>query len=97
MNINVHIERLVLDGISISANQRPLLQAAIESELTRLLATNGLAPHLLSGGAMPHAPAGSMQLAADSKPTHLGQQIAQAVYGGIGHNPKDEARPRDRV
>jgi hypothetical protein len=97
MNINVHIERLVLDGIAIPAHQRPLLQAATEAELARLLAINGLAPHLLSGGAMPHVPVGSIQLAAGSKPAQLGQQIAQAVYGGIGHNPKDEARPRDSV
>jgi hypothetical protein len=37
MNISVHIERLVLDGLFVSHGQRPLLQAAVEAELTRLL------------------------------------------------------------
>ena len=84
MNINVHIDRLILDGISISHYQRPLLQAAVEGELARLLAADGLATGLLAGGAMLHVPAGAIQLTGESDPANLGQQIAQAVYGGIG-------------
>jgi hypothetical protein len=84
MNINIHIERLILDGLPISHSQRPLLHAAIEGELARLLATDGLAPNLMVGGAMPYVPAGNIQLASDGNPYTLGQQIAQAVYGGIG-------------
>ena len=85
MNINVHIERLILDGLSIPHRQRPLLQAAVEAELAHLLAADGLASGLLAGGAVPRVPAGAIQLTgASDDPTHLGQQIAQAVYGGIG-------------
>jgi hypothetical protein len=84
MNVNLHIERLILDGISIPHRQRPHLQAAVEMELTRLLAADGLAPNLLVGGAVPRVPAGAIQLTGESDPTYLGQQIAQAVYGGIG-------------
>lgn len=84
MNINVHIKRLVLDGISVSPGQRPHLQAAVEAELARLLAADGLAHSLLAGGAVPHVPAGAIQLTRESDPTHLGQQIARAVYRGIG-------------
>ena len=51
MNINVAIERLVLDGIDVPYHQRSLLQAAVEGELARLLADGGLAPSLLAGGA----------------------------------------------
>ncbi len=84
MNINIHIERLILDGLPISHSQRPLVQAAIEAELVRLLAADGLTPILQAGGAMPYVPGGSLQLASDGNPHTLGKQIAQAVYGGIG-------------
>ncbi len=85
-NINIQIERLILDGLPISHNQRPLLQAAVEAELARLLAADGLAPNLQAGGVLPYVPGGSIQLASDGNPKTLGQQIAQAVYGGIGGN-----------
>ena len=84
MNTNVHIERLVLDGIDVPYHQQPLLQAAVEAELARLLAAGGVAPGLRAGGALSHVPGGTIDLAEDRGPAHLGQQIAQAVYGGIG-------------
>ena len=85
-NIHVHIERLVLDGLPIWHSQRPLVQAAVEVELARLLAADGLAPNLQGGGALPSVPAGSIQLTSEGNPNTLGQQIAHAVYGGIGGN-----------
>jgi hypothetical protein len=88
MNINIHIERLVLDGLPISHSQRPLVQAAVEAELARLLAADGLAPNLQAGSVLPYVPGGSIQLASDGNPKRLGQQIAQAVYGGIGGSGK---------
>jgi hypothetical protein len=83
-NINIHIERLILDGLPISHSQRPLLQAAVEAELARLLTNDGLSAGLMAGGVMPYVPGGSIQLMSDENPKTLGQQIAQAVYGGIG-------------
>ncbi|WP_297324640.1 hypothetical protein [Nitrosomonas sp.] len=84
MNISLHIERLVLDGVTIAPNQRHLLQASVEAELTRLLTDGGLAPSLTHGIALPRLSASSMQLTGNN-PAQLGQQIAQSVYGGIGH------------
>ncbi len=86
MNINVSIERLILDGISLPHSQRPLVQAAMEAELACLLAANGLAWHLMAGGTLPIVPGTSLQLTSNENPNTLGQQIAQAVYGGIGGN-----------
>jgi hypothetical protein len=91
MNINVSIERLVLEGLPISHAQGPLIGAAVETELARLLATGGLEMGLQSGGAWPSMPVSVVQLTA-SKPTQLGQQIAQAVYGGIGHEQSATSR-----
>lgn len=84
MNINLHIERLVLDGISPSPGERPLLQASVEKELTRLLASGGLSDALQSGGALYNVRTAGIQLANEVGPTRLGEQIAGAVYGGIG-------------
>jgi hypothetical protein len=83
MSINIHIERLILEELSVSDAQGPVIGAAVETELARLLATGGLEMSLQSGGAWPSVPVGGIQLA-PSKPAQLGQQIAQAVYGGIG-------------
>ncbi len=88
MNINVHIERLILDGVPVAHRERPMLQAAVEAELARLLISEGLAPNLQAGSALPYVPGGSIQLASDGNPKTLGQQIAQAVYGGIGGSRK---------
>jgi hypothetical protein len=41
-NIQIYIDRLILDGISVPHSQRPLLQAAVEAELGRLLAEGGI-------------------------------------------------------
>ncbi len=84
MNINLHIERLVLDGIPLGRGQRSMLQTAVESELTRLLASRGLGEALQSGGALYSMRTAGIQLANDDSPARLGEQIAGAVYGGIG-------------
>ncbi len=83
-NIDLHIERLILDGLPLERSQGPLVQAAVQAELARLLAAYGLAASLQSGGALPSVRAGAIQLTAESSPTQLGQQIAQSVYAGIG-------------
>ena len=83
MNINLHIERLVLDGLEIAPEQRPVLQAAVERELSRLLTERGLSPSLAQGIAVPQISTGGIQLI-NSNPTQIGQHIAQSVYGGIG-------------
>jgi hypothetical protein len=84
MNITIHIERLILDGLPVATHQGPLVQAAVEAELARLVTADGLSPSLSGGGALASVRAGYLQLANDSNPNQLGQQIAQAVYGGIG-------------
>ncbi len=85
MNINLHIERLILDGLPIERAQAPHVQAAVEAELTRLLTANGLAADLQSGGAVPTVQANAMELTSGSSAAQMGTQIAQSVYSGIGN------------
>ena len=84
MNIKLHIERLVLDGVNIAPSQHHLLQASMETELTRLLTDGGLSPSLAQGTALPRISTDGIQLTSNN-PTQIGQQIAHSVYGGIGH------------
>ncbi len=84
MNINLHIERLVLDGVSVEPYQRAELKATVVSELGRLVAEGGAPRGWPSGGAVPYVSAESIQLGHDNNPQALGSQIAQAVYGGGG-------------
>jgi hypothetical protein len=84
MNVNLHIERLILDGLPIGAGQSALVQAAVEAELSRLLVQGGIAPSLQSGGAVSSVRADAIQLTAQSTPAQMGQQIAHSVHAGMG-------------
>jgi hypothetical protein len=85
MNINLHIERIILEGLPVERDGHGALQSAIETELTRLLSESGLAAGLRSGGALPNVPAGSIQLTGAETPAQIGQHIARAAYGSIGN------------
>ena len=84
MNIQVDIERLVLDGINLSYRERQQLRAGLEAELGRLLAEGGLSTRLLDGGALRSVPAGAIEWTPGRDPEALGKQIAQSVYEGMG-------------
>jgi hypothetical protein len=88
MKINLHIDRLILDGVNIRPGQRHLLQASVEAELARLLMEGGISPNLTNGGAVPGVPAKAIQLGSQKELSNssvqIGRQIAQSVYGGIG-------------
>jgi hypothetical protein len=83
MNINLRIERLILDGLPVEARHRAALQAEIELELARLLTESDVAANWQSGGAIPSAPA-AIQISAQNSPAEIGRQIAGSIYGGIG-------------
>jgi hypothetical protein len=84
MNINLHIERLILDGLPIGKSQAFQVQRAVEDELTRLLTENSLTQHLSAGGAVPSVQASGIQLPADGNPAQIGIYIAQSIYDGVG-------------
>jgi len=84
VNIELHIERLILNGLPVERRQSAEMQAAVEAELTRLLMTGGLNDGLLAGGALPSLRAEAIQLTNETSAARLGSQIAGAVYGGIG-------------
>jgi len=84
MNIHLHIGSLILNGISVPSHQRAALQQAVEGELARLLSEQGLGSGLAGGGALRELSGGTIQVPEGNDPVAFGQQIARAVYGGIG-------------
>jgi hypothetical protein len=83
MNIHLHIERLILDGLPVEGRHGSHVQAAVEAELTRLLGENGLAADLQAGATIPSLHADGLPFI-NSQPAQLGTQIARSVYSGIG-------------
>lgn len=84
MKINIEIDRLVLDGFDLARNQRPLLQAAFERELGRLLVRDGLSNELSSGVRLPSINLPTIQIENTNNADAFGEQVAQAVHRGIG-------------
>jgi len=85
VKIRLKIERLILDGLPVAHAQGPLVRAAVETELTRLLAAGGVSRELRAGSAVPGVRGGDIRVDQASRPAGLGKQIAGAVYGGIGN------------
>ncbi|MGA7180814.1 MAG: hypothetical protein WBX11_14690 [Thiobacillaceae bacterium] len=83
MNINLHIERLVLDGLPMETEHGPLIQQAVERELTTLLTNSQLPDALRSGGSLYRLQTPEIQISYGVRPVPLGQQIAGAVYKGL--------------
>jgi len=83
MTINLHIERLILDGLPVASEQGALVQQAVQRDLTRLLATGELENARPSGGTVYCLQTTGIQVAQEISPARLGEQIAAAVYGGL--------------
>ncbi len=83
MNINIQIDRLILEGINISPSQRRHLQATVTSELSNLFTANGLPAHLENGVALPSLPLGKVEVTNMSDTAVMGQQIAQQIYSQL--------------
>jgi hypothetical protein len=83
MNVNLHIERIVLDGIDLAAGETNSLQQAIVNQLTDTIGHRGLA--VTSGLHRQHAniQSNSIRLGQKTDATILGCQLAHAVHAGL--------------
>lgn len=79
--LELHIEELILHGFAASDRYR--IGEAVERELSRLFAEQGIPASLIAGLDSPHLDAGAFQVAASSTPSTTGAQLAQALYGGL--------------
>lgn len=80
MNVNLQIDRLILDGIDLTPSQRAHLQSTISAELTQLFIVQGLPSQWENGGAIASLPSGKLEVSQGIDPSQMGQQIAQQIY-----------------
>jgi hypothetical protein len=89
MNINLHIERLVLNGLDIGPGREGRVKASFEAELMRLLSERGLAAALRSGAALTEVRTDPIKVRNPVKPSEVGREIARSVYGSLGRKGDD--------
>lgn len=90
MNIVLHIERLVLEGIATELGSQKALREAVQTELVRLFGEAGLAHAWQHGDAVSRITGAPLLLPA--APRHLqpvrtaalGRQIAASIHSGLG-------------
>jgi hypothetical protein len=80
MKVNLHIDRLVLEGFSKAEGRT--IGATLERELGHLITAGGLPPHLKGGAPIPHLDTGTLNLSPQTRPHAVGRQLARQVYGG---------------
>lgn len=83
MRINLHIDRLVVEGLDLTTADRRVLQAAIEKHLARQLAKGGIGKLAQAGGHFAALQAENIQVTQAAGPGELGRQVAGSIYGGI--------------
>ena len=89
-DINLHINKVVLDGFDLQAVHREALHAALVETLTGMLARGGLNRSPVSSGSVYRIPVPQMGPTNPAKPGEMGRQIAGAVYAGL--NPAGQER-----
>jgi hypothetical protein len=83
MIINLHIDRVVVDGVSLEQGSERQMRVAVERELTALFTTRGVPSSLLGGGAVPRLSGTSMRQPKGSTPTGVGRDVAGSIYGSF--------------
>lgn len=99
MRVNVHIERLVVEGLAMTIKERRGFDAALRSELARLLAGSGM--QAVSGMALSALIGPDVRLGREASASQWGEQIASAVHVSLVHprpvrNPGPAAAPLGR-
>lgn len=86
MNVELHIERLVLTGVPLPPGGRAAIAGAFSRELTRLIEADGLSPTLLGETSTTRLTAtiGSPVSAQAGMGSRLGRNLARSVYSCLG-------------
>ena len=83
MNVNLHIDSIVLDGLDLAPGQSQLLQQAVASQLTTMLTQLGLGSPLADSSNRPNIRGNSIHLGQTTDAKSLGPQLAHAIYASI--------------
>ena len=86
MKIVLHLERVVLHGLPLTASQLPAVRTALEGELVRLFRKSAPA-HLAHLGSVRQLVASSpFTYHPGQRPASIGNQLARAVHA-VAHGP----------
>ena len=80
-SIELHIQELVLHGFD--ARDRHRIRDAVERELGRLLAEQGLASAMIGKAEIAALDPGTFSVTPDANPENTGGLIARAIYKGL--------------
>ncbi|MEA2223721.1 MAG: hypothetical protein QOH83_2097 [Solirubrobacteraceae bacterium] len=80
--VELHIERLVLDGVSLGPGGERALLGALEARLTQLVAASA-AGQPIEGGSLARVRATPMTLAGGADAASLGRGLADAVHRSL--------------
>jgi hypothetical protein len=80
-NVSLHIERLVIEGLPMSASRAAQLQMAVQHELRNIFERDGAAA--LTATALPRVVAPAIQISHPLRPAELGRQIARSVHESL--------------
>jgi hypothetical protein len=83
VNINVHIERLILDGLPVEACDSALVRAAVEAKLVRLLSERGIPSDLQTGVNKARILAPPLRLNSSTHAKEVGTQIGAGIYSAF--------------
>ena len=81
-NVSVHIERLVIDGLPLTAREGVQLQRALQRELAHLI-TGRQQPGHWRATAVPSLVAPSLNVPAAVRPSQLGREIARSIFASL--------------
>jgi hypothetical protein len=91
-SVHVHIDELVLHGFAPADRYR--IAAAVQVELTRLFAEQGVSSALRQGGEASRLKAQAISVTPTMTAGAIGTQVARSVYGSLSPNDHDRTRNR---
>ncbi len=80
-SIELHIEELVLDGLS--PGDHHAIGESVERELSRMFAEQGSPQLIEQSGEIQSLQAGKFDIKENSKDDVIGVQMARTIYGGL--------------
>ena len=95
MNVHVHIDHLVVDGIATSHAELPDVSDALQSRLVEVLFERGLPGSVARLASSPVALAAMDAPPERASGSRIGSHVADALYGALSESRVDKAaRPR---
>ena len=83
MKVNLRINEIIIgEGVEVSRSMRRILQAAVESELVRLLVEKGLPEKIEKGARIPSMPV-NLELNGKISPDRVGKMLAKSIYAEL--------------